>query len=81
MGTLSLWLSDFAKQPVVDKTGLTGRYDITIPRVQSLQAGAGEGDSLPTIFTVMEGFGLKLEKQKDQVEMLVVDHVERPSEN
>ncbi len=72
MGILALWMSDFAKEPVVDKTGLTGRYDIHIPRMQNMQADSGGADGLPTVFSVMEGFGLKLEKQKDQVEMLVI---------
>jgi len=81
MGILALWMSDFAKEPVVDKTGLTGRYDIHIPRMQNMQADSGGADGLPTVFSVMDGFGLKLEKQKDQVEVLVIDYVERPTEN
>jgi uncharacterized protein (TIGR03435 family) len=82
-GTLSLVLSsDYAGRPVVDKTGLSGRYNIQLPRQQSLTAADDAGaDAAPTIFAVLEGLGLKLETQKNQVEMLVVDHVERPSEN
>ena len=81
IGTLSLALSYPAGRPVVDKTGLTGRYDIEVPRVQSLTADNPEADGVPTISDMLEGLGLKLETQKDPVEMLVVDHVERPSEN
>jgi uncharacterized protein (TIGR03435 family) len=82
---------------VVDKTGLTGRYDFTLkwtpdeslggaPRgPQSGQAGVGDtapADSSPSLFTVLqEQLGLKLESQKGPVEILVIDHVEKPSEN
>ncbi len=81
IGTLSLVLSYPAGRPVVDKTGLTGRYDMEVPRLQNLTEDAPEGDGVSSIFAVVEGFGLKLEMQKDPVEMLVVDQVERPSEN
>ncbi|WP_049781041.1 TIGR03435 family protein [Terriglobus saanensis] len=81
IGTLSLVLSYPAGRPVVDKTGLTGRYDIEVPRMQNLTADNAGADGAPTIFEVVERFGLKLEIQKDPVEMLAVDHVERPSEN
>jgi uncharacterized protein (TIGR03435 family) len=81
IGTLSLVLSYPAGRPVVDKTGLTARYDIEVPRMQNLAADNAGAEGVPTIFEVMERFGLKLEIQKDPVEMLAIDHVERPSEN
>ncbi len=81
MGTLSLVLSYPAGRPVVDKTGLTGRYDMEVPRMQNVGADNTAPDGVPTIFAVVESFGLKLEAQKDPVEVLVVDHAERPSEN
>ena len=36
---------------------------------------------LPTIFEVLEKLGLKMEPEKDKVDVYVIDHVERPSEN
>jgi len=81
IGTLSLVLSYPAGRPVVDKTGLTGRYDIEVPRMQNLTGDNAGADGASTISDVLERLGLKLETQKDPVEMLVVDHVERPSEN
>lgn len=79
-------LSDFAfllahplGKPVVDKTGLEGKFSIDLKF-------APEGDtnsSRPSIFTaIQEQLGLKLESRKIPFEMLVIDHCERvPTEN
>jgi uncharacterized protein (TIGR03435 family) len=70
-------------RPVVDKTGLTERFDIHMefaadgatPKV----GGAADG---PSIFTaIQEQLGLKLVAAKGPVESLVIDSVERPSGN
>jgi uncharacterized protein (TIGR03435 family) len=75
---------------VVDKTGLTGRYDLdlTFTPEQTIPAGANipgpaADPSAPSIYTaVREQLGLKLESQRDQEEVIVIDHIERqPSEN
>jgi uncharacterized protein (TIGR03435 family) len=83
---------------VVDKTGLTGKYDYTLQWTPEEGQGAmfqGPGggpqppegaappeSSGPSIFTALqEQLGLKLESQKGPVEFVVIDHVERPSEN
>ncbi|MGA3325109.1 MAG: TIGR03435 family protein [Terriglobia bacterium] len=67
--------------PVADKTGLTGKYDITLEWAPSTSSAASE-DSGPSIFTaVQEQLGLKLEPTKGPVDALVIDHIERPSEN
>ena len=74
---------------VVDRTGLTGVFDLTldyVPFARNAQAGAeaaAADASLPsTIFTALqEQLGLKLESQTGPVNILVIDHVERPSEN
>ncbi len=81
IGTLALALNAPGERPVVDKTGLTGRYDIHLPRMQGPTSVDTGADDIPTIFTVVEQLGLKLETQKDQLEILVIDHIERPSEN
>lgn len=68
-------------RPVVDHTGLTGRYDFTL----EWKPGAeGDGDGAgPTVFTALqEQLGLKLESQKGTVEVLVVDSaLRKPIEN
>jgi uncharacterized protein (TIGR03435 family) len=82
-GTLALLLSGPAGRPVVDKTGLTGNYDIHLEMAQPGQPAAdGSDDSAASVFSAVQTqLGLKLEPQKDQVESLVIDHIERPSPN
>jgi uncharacterized protein (TIGR03435 family) len=75
---------------VIDKTELTGSYDIDltytpdqpIPAGINIPGPAADPNG-PTIYTaIREQLGLKLESQRDQEEVLVIDHVERqPSEN
>jgi uncharacterized protein (TIGR03435 family) len=64
-------------RPVVDKTGIDGMFDIR------LEFSTDDSDtSLPSIFTaVQEQLGLKLTPDKGPAEVLVIDHIERPSEN
>ena len=75
-------------RPVLDKTGLEGRYDFTLALAGAPEAGV-EGikrAALEEGFTLfayaLDQIGLRLEAQKALVEMLVVDHVEKtPTEN
>jgi uncharacterized protein (TIGR03435 family) len=70
-------------RPVLDKTGLTGTYDIKMTYTPNIKANRETVDlSDISIFTAVEQqLGLKLEAQKAMVEILVVDHVEEPSRN
>ena len=81
---LAVVLSNFAGRPVEDRTGMTGRYDMSFRRPHP-GGPSVEPDSTssppPSIFEVAEGFGLKLETAKSPVETLVIDHIEKPSEN
>lgn len=71
---------EFKTQPVIDKTGLAGRYDFTV-QYSGLDSAAGsELPSLPT--ALEEVLGLSLQKSRVTLEMLIVDHLERmPTEN
>jgi bla regulator protein blaR1 len=69
-----------AGRTIEDKTGLAGRYDVTIQR-PALASAASTSDPGPSAASVAEQLGLKLEPAKGQVETLVIDHVERPSAN
>ena len=74
---------------VIDKTNLQGKYDIALTwspdnhSANFTSASADNGAPLgPSIFTaVKEQLGLKLESTKSSVEVLVIDHVEAPSDN
>jgi uncharacterized protein (TIGR03435 family) len=81
LASLAYSLSYQVERTVVDKTGLTGKYDIAL--MWSLEdAPAASDSSAPSIFTALqEQLGLKLQSAKGPVETLVVDHVEMPTEN
>ena len=97
MSMLATQLSNRLGRNVVDKTGLTGNYDFTLEFTPEGMQGMGTGmppreggadapppvDSPgPSIFTaVQDQLGLKLESQKGPVEILILDRIERPSEN
>jgi uncharacterized protein (TIGR03435 family) len=66
---------------VVDRTGLTGNYDYKLTWGAGLAAAPNDSDAV-TIFTALqEQLGLRLEPQSAPIELLVVDHIERPSDN
>lgn len=68
--------------PVVDRTGLTGTYDLHVrymPEGGKLRIDAEAGPSLQQAFP--DETGIKLEKSKGPIEVLVIDHMEKPSEN
>lgn len=78
-------------RPVLDQTGMAGKYDFTLrwtpDETQFSNSGlrakaAGENASLPPLFGALEEqLGLKLEARKVPAEVLVIDRAERPSEN
>ena len=69
---------------IVDRTGLTGKYDFKLawtPETVSTDATPADNAN-PTLFTALqEQLGLKLQPEKDPVPVIVIDHVEMPSEN
>ena len=68
---------------VIDKTGLTGMYDFQVDWVHESTAASAENvPDGPSIFTAIEEqLGLKLLPAKAPVPVLVVDHIERPTDN
>jgi len=66
---------------VIEKTGLTGRYDIELKWAADRAEGA-TNDTGPDIFTALqEQLGLKLESGKAPIESVIIEHIEKPSEN
>lgn len=93
-GNLVGMLSNALNRHVFDKTGVTNLYtfhlqfahDETAPGNFPPEMADGllphtDVPSGPSIFTVLKGIGLKLEPTKGPQGIMVVDHVERPSEN
>jgi uncharacterized protein (TIGR03435 family) len=67
---------------VIDKTALTGNYDLTLQWTPDDAPASTDADSAPSIFTaVQEQLGLKLQPAKAPVQFLVVDHAAMPSDN
>jgi len=94
MAWFATLLSGQVHRTVLDRTGLTGYYDLTLqwtpddlpgPKgaaAVASQQGNVQDTSWPPIFAALpEQLGLKLESAKGPVDVLVIDHVETPSEN
>ena len=89
-------LSSALDRTVIDKTGFTGTFDVDLKfspdgmtsfgpagfSQQGLSSANSADSSLPSIFTALqEQLGLRLESTRGPAEVLVVDHIERPSLN
>jgi bla regulator protein BlaR1 len=93
LGYLASNLAYLLGRPVNDKTGLSGNYDYTLAytpdAAQAAAVGPPGADAAPppdpngpSIFTALqEQLGLRLESAKGPVEVLVIDHAERPDAN
>jgi uncharacterized protein (TIGR03435 family) len=80
-------------KPVVDQTGLTGRYDFNLnwtpDESQFASFGAhipppnpDDPNALPSLYTALqEQLGLKMEATKANVDVMVIDHIDKPSAN
>jgi len=75
-------LSQLLRKPVVDRTKLSGPYDIDLVFVPEYSRPGPVAADAPSIFTaVQEQLGLKLESQRVPTDVIIIDRVERPSEN
>jgi uncharacterized protein (TIGR03435 family) len=77
-------LAGYFRRPVVDRTGLTGLFDVQIelPPLQPATSPDGGPDPGVSVFTVLqEQLGLRVEEGRGPVEVLVVDRLERPAES
>jgi uncharacterized protein (TIGR03435 family) len=80
MSELCSVLESITGRPVLDRTNLAGMYEIDLKWTPGLADATDlTGPSLMT--ALEEQLGLKLQSGKGPVSMLIVDHVERPSEN
>jgi len=93
MAQLALKLSEVRHQPVLDATGVAGKFDLKLewapddmqakpPSVDQRAGNASEAGAGPSIFAALqEQLGLKLESGKVPAQVLVIDSAEKPSEN
>ena len=88
MTDLAQGISAEIGRPVIDETGLQGRYEIHMdvsPYLMQPAAGdnGGELDVIGILFTGLQDLlGLKLEARKQSVDVVVIDHAEKtPTEN
>jgi uncharacterized protein (TIGR03435 family) len=93
MPRLVACLSDILGRPVIDRTGSQAIFDLHLEfapeeviadgiPTRGGQPTHNNDPEKPSIFTALqEQYGLRLEKGKGPVQVLVIDHVERPSEN
>jgi uncharacterized protein (TIGR03435 family) len=94
MAELVVSVSNFTDRPLIDRTGLTGLYDIDtdgwVPmRQRPVQPGAEPtpesiamaDPTRPTLYMIFDKLGLKMEPSKAPVEMFVIEHVEKPTAN
>ena len=74
-------LGNQLERPVVDATGLTGKYDISLFWVtEAVRPGttASEIDSGPTLISALqEQLGLKLQSKKVAIDYPIIDHVDK----
>jgi uncharacterized protein (TIGR03435 family) len=78
------FLSGPLRAPVVDLTGLNGKYDFALDFTPYLPEDerTERPDSASILNTTLQAeIGLKLEPRKEMVEVMVIDRVEKPSEN
>ena len=83
MPQLAALISLIVGRPVTDRTGLAGAYDLELRFSGDPAPGAPLPDaSAPSIYTALEEqLGLKLDAERDVVEVLVIDRIERPADN
>ena len=95
MSDLLNFLQNWTDHPVIDNTGFKGHFDIDTEGWVTMRARPGpapgtepsEEDKTfadparPTLQQVLDKVGLKMESTKGSVQILVIDHIERPSEN
>lgn len=86
MTQLAYKLSRLLGRTVVNNTGLEGNYDFKLEWTPDTGPPAPDGRPVeastgPSLFSALQQLGLRLEATKGPVDILVIDHVDKPSEN
>jgi bla regulator protein blaR1 len=94
VSNIAMFVENWSDRPVVDKTGIQGLFEVeTDGRAPLRPRPVAPGAEPPaediamadptrqTLFLIFEWLGLKIEPQRAPVDVIVIDHVEKPSEN
>ena len=82
MAQLALKLAEALRQPVLDATGVAGKFDFKLEWTPDDMGAKAPEAGGPSIFAALqEQLGLKLESAKVPAEVIVIDSAEKPSEN
>jgi uncharacterized protein (TIGR03435 family) len=94
MSEIVVSVSNYTDPPLVDRTGLTGLYDVETegwvpmrprPRPPGQEPTAEDlafaDPARPTLYMIFDKLGLKMESSRASVEMFVIDSVEKPAAN
>jgi uncharacterized protein (TIGR03435 family) len=82
LGNLGSPLSRIVGRTVMDATGISSTFDVTVEWTPDGRAATKPDEALPSIFTALEEqLGLKLQPAKRPLEMLVIERAEKPSVN
>jgi uncharacterized protein (TIGR03435 family) len=81
METLAGWLSRRLGRTVVDRTGLAGKYDFKFSWTRDEGENSSDPLMSPILGAIQQQLGLKLESGKGPVDVIVIDHAEKPSGN
>jgi uncharacterized protein (TIGR03435 family) len=77
MALLATRLGVYMRRPVVDRTGLEGAYDFKY----EYRSGDAQPDLIGSIITSLGALGLKLESGKGSIDIIVIEHAEKPTQN
>ena len=84
LGAIVTPIQPVVGRPVIDRTGLTGRWDVELQFScpAGLQVTSDRADAPVSVFTaVQEQLGLRLEARKERMDVLVIDQVAMPTAN
>lgn len=82
MSAVVQMIQGWADRPVIDQTNLKGLFDVEAQFSPAAVSATDADPAGPAIFTaIQQDLGLKLESAKGSAEILVIDSVQRPTEN
>ena len=83
MSDLARFVENWTDRPLLDKTGIRGLYRFESKGWLPMDASATRSDAPDalTVFEMFEEMGLRMVAQKGVVDVYIIDHIERPSEN